>query len=342
MIIIGTSQANRYRAMVRSEIRYVGGQAVSCSTLDSDMALCTILKNLYNESKERLSQLQDKNASESIIKSEKVSLFVLSAGLFTFGRLDVAEDILIGIPDGRGSIRQLAWVLNVLLPMPKGFDALTNPTAVLEWLEIKRSRLKWDEKSEIYLLENFRILPDIPVNSYPEKFSAIDNIINGKELVVEILPDLGEEWLGCFQPGKSEFSGVYQHPNRIDLIIISGGQGYIINPETHRLKETVGGEIIEAIELPERRTILFQDTLGFISYYETGFLWRNQTLSWHSIRQLKLDGGLLVGECQRSINANWEPFWLDSHTGEFDLAIYDRQKHMRKKYSQNQPRWKFW
>jgi len=108
------TQVERYRKIVRSEIRYVGGRAVNHSTLDSNIALRTILENLYNESKERLSQLHNKNASESIIKSEKAGLFVLGAGLFTFGRLDVAEDILTGIPGGRGSIRQLAWVLNIL------------------------------------------------------------------------------------------------------------------------------------------------------------------------------------------------------------------------------------
>ncbi len=266
-MIIDTTQAARYREMVRSQIKFVGGQAVSRSTLNSDIALHTILENLYNESKEKLSQLQNQNASKPTIKSVKVSLFVFSAGLFTFGKLDVAEDILTGIPSGRGSIRQLAWVLNVLLPMPKGFDALANPTAVWEWLKIKRSRLRWDENSERYVLENFRILLDIPLHFYPERFYVTDRKTNQEGLVVEIFSDLGEEWIGCFEPGKSEFCGVYQHPNRIDLIIISGGQGYIINPETHQLKETVDGEIIEAIELPERRIILFQNTSGFISYF---------------------------------------------------------------------------
>jgi len=121
------------------------------------------------------------------------------------------------------------------------FDALTNTTAVLEWLKIKRSRLKWDESIEIYILENFRVLSSLPPESNYQHFEVPENPKHQERLILEILPDDGINWYASFESGQSEFSGVYQHPNRVDLIIISNGQGYIVNPETQQLLETFGG-----------------------------------------------------------------------------------------------------
>lgn len=146
------SQAKRYREIVRSDLKLL--RYPIPPNFDSDIALRTFLENLYNEAKERLSSLLNEGTPESTIRIEKSVLFIIAAGLFTFRRLDVAEDILTGIPGGRGSIRQLAWVLNVLLPMPKDMDALTNPDVVLEWLQVNISRLRWDESSEKYILES--------------------------------------------------------------------------------------------------------------------------------------------------------------------------------------------
>ncbi len=68
--------------------------------------------------------------------------------------MDVAEDILTGIPGGKGKIRRLTWVMNVLLPLPEKLDALTQPDLVSEWLKLNRSKLRWDENSQTYILEN--------------------------------------------------------------------------------------------------------------------------------------------------------------------------------------------
>ena len=81
--------------------------------------------------------------------------------------------------------------------------------------------------------------------------SATNGRVDREDLVVEIQPDTGSKWIGNFKARQSDISGIYQHPNSIDLIIVSRGQGYIINPESRQLIETFGGCIFSIIDLPE-------------------------------------------------------------------------------------------
>ncbi len=285
-------------------------------------------------------------ASFNVVKPEKSirnDLFIASVGLFAYGQLNVAEDILDNIPEGKSSLNHLAGVLNELLPLPRDYNPRDNPNAIKEWLRVKRSRLKWDESLERYVLDNFRILSNLPTQVNFKNFTVREQQKLSENLILEILPDDGSNWYASFQSGYSEFSGVYQHPNRIDLIIISNGQGYIVNPESQQLLETFGGEITEAIELLDSYALLFQDLHGFMSYNETGFLWRNQELSWSSIRQLKVKRNLLIGEYKRSIETDWEPFWLNVKTGEIHLEQYDPLKDFRQSRQRNEtPWWKIW
>ncbi|MEC4893536.1 MAG: hypothetical protein SAL07_10110 [Oscillatoria sp. PMC 1051.18] len=223
----------------------------------------------YEKTKAKLSNLLATNASPSTIKAEKNGLFIISAGLFAYGRLDVAEDVLDCIPGGRGSINDLARVLIRLLPLPRlprnsnlsyrSYLPFNNPDIIREWLKAKYSRLGWDECLERYVLENFRVLVNLPPKSDCKQFQVQVEEKQQEKLFLEILPDDGKNWYACFQAGKTNFSGVYQHPNHVDLIIISSGQGYIINPESQQLLETFGGEITDTIEFFDDYAILFRD-----------------------------------------------------------------------------------
>ena len=144
------SQARRYREMVRFEFK----RCPPATDSNPDEAFRIHLETLYKEEKKLLSLLVDENASEAEIRNREVGLFLIGVGLFTYGRLDVAGDILTGIPEGRGQINRLTWVLNVLLPLPDKLDALTQPDLVGKWLKLNSDRLTWDENSETYIFEN--------------------------------------------------------------------------------------------------------------------------------------------------------------------------------------------
>ncbi|OUL29672.1 hypothetical protein BV378_05740 [Nostoc sp. RF31YmG] len=334
--------AREFREILRSRISSKINEASTDS--EADIALLECLESDYEAAKSKLSRLLAEGASESLVKGTRITLFIISVGLFAFGRLDAAEDILENIPGGLSPVNHLSGVLNRLLPLPPGFSSRQNPTAIKEWLKIKRSQLKWNSELERYNLENFRILPIIPANSTPKIFSATDHKTDQERLLVEILPDTGINWLASFQPGFSEFSGVYQHPNRIDLIIIARGQAYIINPENKNLIDTFGGNIISVIDgtyqyiqTSYQETniassfILFVNNSHLLCYNYSGLLWQNIEIQWDSVRKLKLEHSRLMGECCSLESNSWLTFWLNIKTGEFHQGEFTIQQLLPKK-----------
>ncbi|MEO0933656.1 MAG: hypothetical protein AAFY21_07825 [Cyanobacteria bacterium J06641_2] len=152
-----TSHARRIREMLRCEFR-------NRDNLQTDAAFYHELQNLYQEYKREILAKTNEGVPDSDIKGFRNGLFVLSVGLFCFGRLDVAEDILDNIPGGRGNINRFAYVLNRLLPAPSDLNCVNNPMEFKQWLRKNRSQVRWDENLERYILENFQILSDVPVD----------------------------------------------------------------------------------------------------------------------------------------------------------------------------------
>ncbi|MEM1394580.1 MAG: hypothetical protein AAGG00_15065 [Cyanobacteria bacterium P01_H01_bin.150] len=296
----------------------------------TDDNLYKIYDSEYKKEKSRLSQLIAEGQSEDVEVSYNLFLFIMAVGLFSFGRLDVYQDILDNIPHRLVRWKRLSYVITRLLPTPAYLDPLENPTEIAEWIKAEESKLKWDESLEKYFLEEFRILSVLPANSNPKKFIATDFQIQEEELFVEIIPDSGIKWIASFQPGCSEFSAIYPHPNRIDLIVISNGQGYVINPENQELLEKFGGNITSTIEeidkylkqdLPTKRiespVILFVNNSSLMFYDYQGFIWENTDISWNNIRKIKIYGrSVILGEFF-SNEESWMPFWLNMRTWQF-------------------------
>ena len=273
--------------------------------------------------------------------------------MFTFGRLDVYQDILDNIPHRLVRWKGFSYVITTLLPTPAHLGPLKNPDEIAEWIKAKYSKLKWDESLEKYILEEFRILSVIPVNSTPKKFIATELESQEEELLVEIILDSGINWIASFQPGISEFSGIYSHPNKIDLIIISKGQGYIINPENQKLLETFGGKITSKIEgidkytkqyFPTKRIesplILFVNNSYLICYDQEGLIWENTDISWNNIRKIKIYASkVIIGEFF-SNEEYWMPFWLNIKTGQFYREEFSSERFFGK--DTQRPWWQFW
>lgn len=307
----------------------------------------------YEKQKSRVLQAITEGKSEDIIASYNLFLFIMAVGLFSFGRLDVYQDILDNIPHTLVRWKGFSYVITRLLPTPPDLDPLENPDEIAEWIKAKYSKLKWDESLEKYIIEEFRILSVLPANSDPKKFIATEIKSQEEELFVEIIPDSGINWIASFQPGISDFSRIYSHPNKIDLIIISKGQGYIINPENQELLETFGGNIISTIEeihkyikqdFPTKRIesplILFVNDSYLICYDQEGLIWENTDISWNNIRKIKIYGSkVIIGEFF-SNEESWIPFWLNIKTGQLNREEFSNERF----FGQNTqpPWWEFW
>jgi hypothetical protein len=109
------------------------------------------LEFAYQEIKGRLASPTEENSSENMKLAAQGSLFRVAAGLLTYGRLDVVDDIVNYVPPPTAGMRRLAWVLNNLMPMPKELDPLEDIEAVRQWIETHREKLRWDEKAEKFI-----------------------------------------------------------------------------------------------------------------------------------------------------------------------------------------------
>ena len=88
-------------------------------------------------------------------------------------------------------VKKIAYVINRLLPIPRCLDVLECTHEVEEWLNIKRSRLRWDKSVERYVLENFRILQNLSPQIDRQNFTVREHKKFHKSLILEILPDRG-------------------------------------------------------------------------------------------------------------------------------------------------------
>ncbi len=142
-------------------------------------------------------------------------------------------------------------------------------------------------------------------------------------LAVEFYTDKGETWVGNFQLGLAGVSDATPHPNGRDVIVIAGGQAYIIDPETRSLVTHFGGQIEKIIDVPELQEIVFGNGLWFACIGSEGLMWKTRRLSWDGMRSLLLDVTTLSGEAYDPRDDSWWPFSVDLTNGQVEGGSYD-------------------
>lgn len=271
--------------------------------------------------------------------SSGLAIFLLSIGLFAFGKLDAIEDILNNMPSSRHPTRSLVSCFR-LLPLPQTLEF----DEIRIWVKRKEKYLEWDEAEDRYYLRNFKVLSNT-LNSpkfFSDNASSKSNPDSG--LTGEVYQENGASWQAQFKPGNSKFSDVYQHPNREKLMVISGGQGYVIEPETQQTTETFGGEITHVIEIIGAHQILFKSGHQFIVYNPQGLLWKQIIPMLHEVRQLGSENrSILTGERRPTADADWQPFWMSTDTGQTHSEEYDFVRiAMQELRIDQRPWWKIW
>jgi len=135
-----------YRTAVRQALfRYVPRAAN-----DPDAELLTYLETHYAAEKASLASAKAGRAPEKEIAALRNGLFVFAAGLFAYGHVEAAEDVIDCIPSS-GAIRNLALALQAMLPLPTDLNPLQDPERLRGWLRDHRGRLRWEESSGTYV-----------------------------------------------------------------------------------------------------------------------------------------------------------------------------------------------
>ena len=146
-------------------------------------------------------------------------------------------------------------------------------------------------------MSSWRILPGLPAEGpAPAQFSATGKGTHREGFVVKFSPGSDECWVvGNFQPGITTFFTVLIHPNQGFLIVVAGGEGFVIDPKTRELVDQVGGGIEGSLMVSEAGLLLLYDSTTVRAIGTNGELWRTRRVSWDGIWDLQYGGGIVTG-----------------------------------------------
>jgi hypothetical protein len=162
----------------------------------------------------------------------------------------------------------------------------------------------------------FRILPSLPpYGPLPVQFSATKSGMHKEGLAVEFYPDSATPWVGNFQRGVSQFDRVLDHPDEMLVVVIAGGQGYIVDPSTRSQLASLGVDIDCVFDIPSPKQLIIGNGLWFESHSEYGRQWKTPRISWDGMRSVTLAGDELRGEAWTPLGERWVPFSLNIRSG---------------------------
>lgn len=146
------SKPESLSSLYRTSVRQVCTQYVPPADGDRDEAFLSYLRSGYEEAKAQCGSVVGKD-DDPKQTSIHIGRFILAAGLFAYGQLDVADDLLDYMPPS-GGIRKLALALKALLPLPDQLHPFRDPEGTRLWLQNHRDRLQWNEEAGTYELCN--------------------------------------------------------------------------------------------------------------------------------------------------------------------------------------------
>lgn len=115
--------------------------------IDPDKAFSDYVEENYNQSKRHWTGRAFENETEK--QAVQNALFVFAVGVFTCGKIEAANDIMLHLPSS-GDIRRLALSLKALLPIPEDLDPLKDRQRMMQWLDVHGDAMRWNEPIGLY------------------------------------------------------------------------------------------------------------------------------------------------------------------------------------------------
>ena len=169
----------------------------------------------------------------------------------------------------------------------------------------------------------FRRLPGLPpygsaATTVPTQWGA-----GAREgLVVEFAAGDADAWVGNFEPGPGGVDDVLSHPNGRDVLVISKGSLWIVNPES-RTADEVASAVFDVWPVTNPDGYLLNNRgLGFLRLAADGVIWKSRRISWDGFSDLRLEGERLTGKAWSPVEGTWLPFELDVRSGSVEGGSY--------------------
>lgn len=194
------------------------------------------------------------------------------------------------------------------------------------WFEPTKRPAGWTIEDQLSKVPRFyfRVLPGLPgTGEPPVRFNVTGMGVHSEGFVVEFTCASGQKWVGNFQAGVYGTSAVFTVLGRSDrALVIAEGQAYVVEPETHALIRTFGGQISGVFSLGDREAMIFGNGLWFECTGPEGLRWTTRRISWDGMMEVSLDGSQLHGNAFNPLDDTWSPFDVDIDTGEVTGGSY--------------------
>jgi hypothetical protein len=113
----------------------------------------------------------------------------------------------------------------------------------------------------------------------------------------------------------------FMMPDGEHLFVSAGSAGYILDPRSRRLVETIGTDVVDVlVNEPMTLVLVNHDDLRLEAFGETGRLWKTDRIGWGGFRRLELTGDAIVGQARSPCGPGWVGFSVTLASGEVRLG----------------------
>ncbi|AUZ45085.1 hypothetical protein [Pseudomonas sp. 24 E 13] len=171
----------------------------------------------------------------------------------------------------------------------------------------------------------YQILAGLPGEGpLPLQFSATGQGHHSEGVVIRFSPEAMPSWVGNFQPGFCRFSCVLELGSTFHVMIVAGGQGYIVDIRSGVLLKHFGGDIEYLVSIPELDSVLVSNGLWLRLVKGEAEVWCSERLSLDGIRniQVSLADGIITGEGWY-VDDCWYPFKVCISSGEATGGVFE-------------------
>ena len=166
----------------------------------------------------------------------------------------------------------------------------------------------------------FQVLPGLPpYGPLPKHFPSSSGRYR-EGLVLEFQGE-NDVWIGNFISGATGFSSVFDHFDGRSVIVIAGGQGYLVDVAAQDVTSTFGGDLTGIVD-SGTHLFVFSTFTTLAAYGSTGLKWRIRRLSWDGFRSFRVNNGIVHGEAWTPCGDHWIEFSVDLSTGEATGGAY--------------------
>src|SRR5512140_1985144 len=128
-------------------------------------------------------------------------------------------------------------------------------------------------------MTTIEILPHLPSYQPPDHvFSATGHGMHTEGLVVRVEPSIGSPWCGNFIRTDGNWDAAFIHPDGEQVIVVAGGQGYLVNPIQPPSVHFFGGFLTQSVT--SDAYLVLADNIAVFVFEPAAPMWVSPRLAW--------------------------------------------------------------